>query len=75
MTHSSVAKSVRLAKEVTPNNYCWHKDCLRRVNTRDGYVPCPRHGVEVGRCESCGDFTNDAEPFCNGTRCNKDGEL
>jgi len=72
MTHGQVAKQVRLQKEQTPSHYCWHNNCLRRVRTRDGYVPCPKHGVEVGRCESCGDFTNDAEQFCNGTYCAKD---
>ena len=74
MSHASVAKSVRLSKEKTPANYCFADGCLRRVNTVDGYVPCPTHGVEPGRCESCGDFTNDAERFCNGAFCAKDGE-
>jgi hypothetical protein len=72
--HASTARRVRLAKEQTPSNYCFDNNCLRRVMTVDGYVPCPKHGVEPGRCESCGDFTDDATDFCNGTRCAKDGE-
>jgi hypothetical protein len=84
MTHGQVAKSVRLAKEKHPELYCSGKHCLYRTGGGD----CPKHfreqlkaGIarrsahEVGRCESCGDYTNDAEPKCNGAYCAKDGEL
>lgn len=52
MSHGSVAKSVRLAKERRPQDYCSNPSCLwRRVVTVHGgpdlthteIRPCPRH--------------------------------
>lgn len=45
-SHGSVAKSVRLRKERTPEYYCPEKDCLFRTynGQTDTFTPCQRHG-------------------------------
>lgn len=40
MTHGSVAKRVRLHKELHPELYCRNVRCLHRT-------PCPRHELEL----------------------------
>jgi hypothetical protein len=37
------ASVVRQQKALRPSDYCAAKDCLWRVQTRNGPTPCPRH--------------------------------
>lgn len=58
-THSSVAKSVRMAKESRPENYCPVPRCLWR--TGGGY--CPRHAPAAS---SSGENRETRMPLVNG---------
>jgi hypothetical protein len=54
MSHKSVAKSVREAKEKNPENFCSKKGCLWRTRTRQGYRPCERHELKIKLVDKCG---------------------
>jgi hypothetical protein len=43
----SIAAKVREQKERHPERFCTDPRCLWRVETRDGFKPCPKHSARV----------------------------